>query len=474
MPSGRPVWPLLVLMASSLTILMVGAARLDPDARTSLLLIHGGALLIGWPLVQGLVRVSDLTRPTLHGFFFLTWVFTTFLVSPYLVESSPSPAHWRYLIAVASPLVTVPVGGWIVSLVTGFRATEVDEFFRRDLAPFPGQMYFRRLVLLLVISAIVVTVGFLLTLREVPLFHLLTNPTDGEAIDQLRQDALVESTSVWAMPSYYYTSLGYPFAIMLTLGGWLTERTRWWRTLFLVAAVAGLLHLGVTTAKSPVAHTAFMTLLFALVLKGGRLSLRTMGIAAAAVVAFPLAVTAARIGDGGVIAALEAVVGRVLEGPNKLLMAYFEVFPDLQPYLGGRSIGRLADVTGMAYFDVPNFMAFYYNPGSVIQTGNANAPFVGNLNADWGMTGVWLGGLCAGLIMQALQVAVVRRPKTVPSVALYAFLIVAFYLLNHTALPPVLLSYGTVYACVLTMGAVWLCGWLDRRGRTDPHRTEAR
>ena len=51
--------------------------------------------------------------------------------------------------------------------------------------------------------------------------------------------------------------------------------------------------------------------------------------------------------------------------------------------------------------------------------------------------------------MQASQVYLVRRRKTVVSLAIYAYLIVAFWFLNSTGLPIVLVSKGVVFALMM-------------------------
>ncbi|MFY9732558.1 MAG: hypothetical protein WAK24_18270, partial [Candidatus Acidiferrales bacterium] len=74
---------------------------------------------------------------------------------------------------------------------------------------------------------------------------------------------------------------------------------------------------------------------------------------------------------------------------------------------------------------------------------------------------VILGGVLAGFIMESIQIYLFRRRKTVVSLAVSAFLMVAFWNLNSTSLPVVLASNGALLALVL--------GWaLEKSPRHAP------
>jgi hypothetical protein len=106
---------------------------------------------------------------------------------------------------------------------------------------------------------------------------------------------------------------------------------------------------------------------------------------------------------------------------------------------------------GKEPFEMANYIGWYWRPHSMASI-NANAPFLGGLNADFGMTGVLVGGLLAGFIMQAVQVYLVRRTKCVITLAMYAVVLVDFADIVSSPLPIVLLSGGTF----LVLGFAWL------------------
>jgi hypothetical protein len=104
----------------------------------------------------------------------------------------------------------------------------------------------------------------------------------------------------------------------------------------------------------------------------------------------------------------------------------------------------------------------YMKTGSDLNTITANSCFIGNLNADFGLPGVVIGGIVAGFTMQAVSQYLWRLPKTVVNLAAHAICIWAFGLLVTSALPTALLSGGVTFAVILA----WIFG---RSRRTLPH-----
>ena len=68
-----------------------------------------------------------------------------------------------------------------------------------------------------------------------------------------------------------------------------------------------------------------------------------------------------------------------------------------------------------------NYVFTYMFPER-IESGTAPAAFLGYLHADFGLVGILLGGAVVGIILQTIQVGLTRRPKTVVTLAAYAYL----------------------------------------------------
>ena len=166
--------------------------------------------------------------------------------------------------------------------------------------------------------------------------------------------------------------------------------------------------------------------------------------------AFPLfVILTVQHGMGfGLIDAISGILRRLFYVPAYVLYYYFEIFPDQVDYLNGRSIGRFALLMDWKHFNTANYVFRYIFPQGM-PSGLSNAAFIGNLNADFGLIGVLTGGLFAGFLMQSIQIFILRSRKTILNLTVYTFLIYAFWLLNQTALPIVLLSNGVILALIL-------------------------
>jgi hypothetical protein len=216
----------------------------------------------------------------------------------------------------------------------------------------------------------------------------------------------------------------------------------------------------------------FTIFLFVYIYKRGHIS-KVLGLLlAGAMLAFPvfvLLVIAAEM-DVGVLDALKAIAIRAFYDPAESIYYYFEIFPATMDYLFGRSIGKLAWLMGWEYFDVPNYVHIYRFPRGIL-SGSANAGFIANLNADFGLFGVALGGFSVGLLMQVIQISIFRRKKTILGLAIYSFLVFAFFLLNFAALPVVLLSNGVIVALMVPSAIrifeSFLKKAIQRQGRTE-------
>jgi len=256
--------------------------------------------------------------------------------------------------------------------------------------------------------------------------------------------------------------VGFPLLILISFGAVLRKRNNTkWRTMFLISLTMGIFFASLSLAKAPVAYIFLVLTVFLYLFRGGSLSRKMMAAFLVLILLFPVAVILAISSEGTTLSmALAGTGARLLYQPAVGVYYYFEIFPSHMPYLNGRSIGKLSWLLGVPYFDTANYVGLYETPDAMDSI-NANAAFIADLNADFGMWGVLLGGVLTGFTMESIQIYVFRRRKTVVSLAVSAFLMVAFWNLNSTSLPVVLASNGALLALVL--------GWaLERSPRKAP------
>jgi len=412
-------------------------------------------LVIGFSLwlMQKSSRLFEFRTLTLPGFCYFVYLAIVVIPSLFVYADKREPFRTPFLFAVESALITIPLGILIVKRLLHSEAAETTAFFQAPLQEDNWSPNTASFLALFVFLLMLTAVNFL-EIRTMPLLYMISHPGDFVIIDRLREETGKLSTS----PLHYLYGIAesvlYPFLIALAFGR-MQQTKRWlWRALFCASLVAGVLFVGSSTAKAPVARIFLVLCVYFYILRKGRVGLPFAIAFFTLFFAFPVFVVAEKY--HGIVTfdvALQQIARRIFYAPAECLYYYFEVFPRVYPYQYGATIGRLALLLGGQPFDAANVVGRYMSP-YVFYTINATAPFPGTLNADFGIAGVLIGGLVAGATMEASHVYVVRRGKTVLTLAMYVLLIRSFMDLSTTALSIVLLSSGTAF--------VFLLGWAMR------------
>jgi oligosaccharide repeat unit polymerase len=419
-------------------------------------------VLISWALTRGCFDLFDSRRVTIGTFWYLTYLAMIFFPAFFVYADQEGPYRSTFLFAVESVLITVPVGWWMANRYFHFCKGDVERFFARPIDSMDrSPQVYKRVGLLLVILTLL-TGLYMQEAPTIPLFYLLRNPGDYKQLVLLREDSFKLLDSPLKYVYALARGVGFPLLILVSFGAALRKRdNKKWRTMFLISLTMGIFFASLSLAKAPVAYIFLVLTVFLYLFRGGLLSRRMVATFLVLILLFPIGVILAVSSEDTTLAMALASTGtRLLYQPAAGVYYYFEVFPSHMPYLKGRSIGKLSWLLGDSYFDTPNYVGLYENPDAVDSV-NANAAFIADLNADFGMWGVILGGVLAGFIMESIQIYLFRRRKTVVSLAVSAFLMVAFWNLNSTSLPVVLASNGALLALVL--------GWaLEKSPRHAP------
>ena len=432
---GAAVAVLVVLTGFAPSPLYVGSALL--------------VLLAVWMVHQA--TGMNPRRLTIPAIWLISYLTVAVLPSFFVAADKDTRYVVPYMIAVLSTLITVPAGMLLVRAATGFSRHEVNAFFEAPIVqrePFPDQTAAYVLVLAL---SLALTAGYVIETPVVPLVHLIRNPGQAALLVGLREESLKLLDSPLVYVYDVLRRVGYPFLICVSFGWYFVSRQRRWLILFLVTAVVGLIYAALTIAKMPVAVIVLVGALCWYLHIGGRISVRAALIGFAAVFLFPVLVLVQTLKGMGVGADIIAkgIFNRLFYVPAEILYNYFEVVPDIVPYLNGGTIGRLNWALGTeSGVNIANYVFRYMFPYRV-ESGMAPAPFVGYLHADFGIVGVLAGGVLVGLILQTLQVIVTRRPKSVVTLATYAYLLWCGWKLNMESLTQSLLSGGIIIVLAL-------------------------
>lgn len=444
------------VLAGVLAVAIGHALEAVPHA--GLLVLCGALVIASARVLQRQVGLLDLRRLTIPGVWFLTYLVMILVPSLFVFSSHPGPTRGRFIAGVLSVLVTVPAGILLVNRLARFKRAEIDRYLQAPIEePAVARTSTRNCAIWLgvVVSLACVYVS---EVKELPLLHLLRHPGDTVALVLLREDSLKLLASPLVPVYYLMRMLGFPLLIMVTLGYWLVWRGRGRLLLFVGSLTAGLLYASLSIAKAPVAEIVLVGCLFLFLRSGWKIPRRRLLLAAVSGVAltllFPMAVVLTVYQGSGVNpgSVILGIGRRLFYLPAEIVYWYFTLFPRPEGYLLGRTIGDVSWLMGWEYFNAPNFVG-RYGLEYWVESVNANGAFIANLFADFGPAGVLLGGLVAGVIMQSLQIWLLRRPKSVFNLATYSYLLFAFWLLNSTALPIVLSANG-VLLLVLAPGAI--------------------
>lgn len=418
-----------------------------------LALLSGLVIVASLWMMQHLVGLFNLRRLTIPAFFYFIYLAAILTPGFFIFNEEVTSSRWRFLFAIESVLVTVPAGIGLANFFFGYSRQEIAEYFRRSVVREPHDAAAVRLYVTLLTLALILVLINLWETPVIPLFFLLRNPGEAMTAALLREDSFKFLNSHLTYAYYVLRGTVFPFLIILALGRFRDRAEGKWRRLFWISLLVGVSYAALTIEKSLVAAIFGILFVFVYLLRGGRLGKTTAVVAPILFLSFPAAVIlfAYHGSEAGTLwGMLQAIGYRLFYSPAQIVYAYFEVFPAIVPFQHGASLVKLAQLIGWKAIDIPNTVGLYMTEGGGdLDTITANSCFLGNLNADFGLPGVVLGGVLTGFVMQVVSVYILRKAKTVTNLAAYAICMWAFGLLVASSLPTVLLSGGVTFALIL-------------------------
>lgn len=409
--------------------------------------VMASAILVAGRVLAWCGCGPSLRRPTIPLVWLATYV-AMIAVPGAVIASSPEHfARATFFASVVVTLITVPIGVLLASLMLRLSGTEASAFFERDITPLQRPDRFNRILGFAAASAVILSIAYLLESGTPPLIALIKQPGEYLLLRDMREESFKLLDSPLRYFYYVLRTFGWPFVIALSLVRTLQAPEPKWRLATAAIAGLGITYASLSIAKQPVAAIFAIMFLVVLIVRGVRIRSSSLVGMPVVVLSFPvLVVLLAQSGSGvNLWSAVIAILNRLFYIPAYVLYYYFEVFPEQVGHLNGLTIGKLASVLGRETFESANYVYRYIYPER-IDSGLANAAFIGNAWADFGFIGVIVSGLLLGFLMQYCQILVFRSRKTLYDLATYAFLIFGFWLVNSTALPTVLLSNGVLFA----------------------------
>ena len=437
-------------------------------------------LISAWSM-QRLIAVFSPYRLTIPAVFYLTYLIMIFFPAFWVFVDHPGPYREGFLTAVISVLVMVPLGVYHANRMFVFSRDETARYFTApmvDTCP-PNRMFHAHV--LFVSFAVGVFVYYLMVVPVLPIVQLIQNPGETLALTLAREESFKLLDPRWGQQNstqmfyafLFLRTMLFPVLILTTLGYYLYTKEKRWLVLFLVTGIVGSFYAISSLSRAPISAIVMRVFFFLFLFFRARLSTRAMVIAALLMSAFPIIVTTfAYSADRTVLDGIVAVAVRLTYTPAEDLYYYFEVFPTVHDYLYGHTLIKpVLKFLGEEYFYIENFVALYISPNGV-QSAHANAAFVSNLHADFGLPGVVIGSFLVGFFVQFLQIYLARSEKTIFNVAVFSFVVYAIWVLNFGSITSVLIVNGVlpVFALVWLMRFVVVMlspGWVDAPSRRN-------
>lgn len=475
--AGASTSTLSLALALGLCVLFGWAPLLAPERLR--MFLCGLTAVSSAVLMHRVAQLFNPARLSIPSFFLVSYVIMIYLPAFVVYGEQPDPTRTIYLFAVQSVLLTVPLGIWAANVAARYSKRENDRFYASPMvAPADTSAAYHVALLMFLASALVMAVYFSeLEFGRIPLVYMFTDPGDVDMLQSLREESFklfdprwnTASSSLMFYAFLFLRTLLFPFLIVIAFGYFLCTRRRDWMWLFILSAAFGGFYAAASIARAPLAALVMRVMFVYYLFRGGNMGRRATTTLLGLMLAFPVLVTTMAYGSKGIMDALTRVAKRFTYTPADDLYVYFEMFPNHVAYqYGGTLLKPVLKLFELPYFYIENQVFLYQFPNGLL-TGHANAAFISNLHADFGPPGVVLGGFLIGALMQGVQIWLARKPKTVVNVAIFAFMMYAFWVLNFGSITSVLGTNGVLPVMVLAWGFIFLTDVVrvvGRRGKT--------
>lgn len=433
---------------------------MDADLLVALVYV-GGTAAAALLLRQAFPATFAVTRLRLPGMFL--WAYLAFIlvgVAP-IYRRFDSPYRFDFLVATCLGFL-----GTLGAMALSDLALSPARRGRATTAFVPGPIKRVRLSVVAGVAAAgaLLTVVYIATLPQIPVLQLLKGGSARGDLDVARENAL----KLLPGPTKYLFNLTrgilLPFITVVALVEFRNRRNL---RSFLVLALAGgsaLLFASITLEKSVVGAVLVVSAFGWLLARGKPLSTGRLLLIGAAAMAFPMFVVVGTAGFkvSALVPSALALGRRLFYLPSEVLYHYFEFVPQVQPHLLGRTLPYVSKAMAGGNYPIENAV-YRFAYARDIQSGSANAAYLGALWADFGWYGIAIGSMFTGFLLRALQELVDRLGRSGPAFALQAMLAYQVVNLTATSIPGLLDPLGWGFELPLTAGVLALGLYLKPR-----------
>ena len=325
------------------------------------------------------------------------------------------------------------------------------------------------LALFCFLLAVVSLVSQILMLGDIPILSVFTS-SDVADLTNAREAGYKLQGGVMVYLWHFSRMVFVPYLVVMSFCRWFLNPTRKSKILFLFVMVFAVVNNSLSGAVAPVAML-FLCIGVAYVYLLGRIRLSLVVPFVMAVFTFPFIVEYVYSEDGfwdSLLYFSLKVVNRFSFETFDRTLSYFDYFPYVKDYLGGRTNSLVLFFSGEKFFNVQNYI-FLERLDSFrahLLHGSANAHFIGYMNADFGLLGVAISCLLVGVVVGFIDVFSSKNIQGPSGLALYVVLGFILWKLMGSQPTAVFFSHGAVLCCILI--------WVQRRVVVRSSRLDVR
>lgn len=332
--------------------------------------------------------------------------FTVFIGIPsvYIISTTNNPQAMDYFFSIVCFYIFYPLGLFIGTKIFPHVEDPIKLLDEQDW----GQVSDVNLIYeLLIVLLSVIVLSFLLYLYRVdtiPILEIIRNPKAYMSLFMIREEAF-KLLNISRLERYLYSwnrDVFIPLGIMASLYLSIHSKSKKYIYLFMIIFLLGLINNSISVAKLPMASLFFSLVAFYF-LKKGRFSLPFVFSGIITIFTIPVMInyfaSLPTLRTPGKL--LYGITNRLFVIPAEVLFEYFKIFPFQHPFLQGRSTQLFSWLHPDGNFNTANYVArvWWHDPAT---SGSANAVYIGNFWADFGIVGVIISTIIIGILMHYL------------------------------------------------------------------------
>ena len=333
--------------------------------------------------------------------------YTVFIAVPsiYILAIKDDPSEIPFFVSVILFYFLFPAGMYIARLLRPIHNKDMYRLFTQIEYENENDPYFFEVLVVILSLSIMILIGYLLRVDEIPIFQLLRDPGNSARYFLMREEALklLGITKVERYLFFWLRSFFVPFGIVGSLHLATQYKKKKYILLFILFLIFGLFTNSITLEKSPIA-SIFLSIATYILIRKKDISLKLVISFISIILAGPILITYLLIADrqGIFEIILWSYLIRIFQIPAEALFHYFNIFPDIHPFLLGRSSQLFSWLYIDGTFPISNYVAsiWWKDP---FTTGFANANYLGSYWADFGWIGIIISTFALGMIVYFLQ-----------------------------------------------------------------------